>query len=82
MNRPFIGFWKKKEKEETEAKKIHPKQCPKCGSKNIMGYGLVSGWGYVELDTMNVDMSTELDLEIGDEESLDYVCMDCGNEWN
>jgi len=60
---------------------IHPKQCKKCGSKNIMGYGMVTGYGWINLDDMSVDEAD--DFEIFDEESLEYICQEenCGFEW-
>jgi predicted RNA-binding Zn-ribbon protein involved in translation (DUF1610 family) len=77
MNRPKIGLFGK---EQPGTKKVHPKECKKCGG-NIMGHGFVSGWAYVDLDSMDVDMSAEMELEIEDEDNLRYRCLDCGFEW-
>lgn len=77
MNKPSIGL---KEKIQS-GKKIHPKQCPKCKSKNIIGRGLVIGYAYINLENINVDELGD-DFEILDEENLRYRCFSCGNEWD
>lgn len=77
MNKPSIGL---REKKETNIV-IHPKQCPKCKSKDIMGKGLVIGYGWINLDDMNVDEAD--DFEIYDDENLEYICQEdgCGYSW-
>lgn len=79
MNKPSIGLFKKKE--NYNQKKIHPKQCPKCKGTDIMGHGMVMGYGWINLEDMNVDEAD--DFEIFDEDNLEYFCQnnDCGYSW-
>ena len=63
-----------------EVKKIIPKRCIKCNSKNIIGHGLVIGMAKINLDTLEVDECGD-DFEICDEDNLRYECWDCGREW-
>jgi len=80
MNKPTVGL---KGKNMIFPKKvIHPKQCPKCKGTDIMGHGMVMGYGWINLDDMNVDEADE--FEIFDEENLEYHCRNdnCGYSWD
>jgi len=86
MKKPEIGLVKKKFFDcfkYPELKKIIiPTRCPnlKCGSKNIIGRGLVIGMAYINLKTMNVDELGD-DFEILDKDNLKFRCFDCGEDW-
>ena len=75
MNKPLIGL-KTKEK----PKHTHPTNCPKCKSKNIIGRGLVIGYAYINLETMQVDELGD-DFEIYDRDNLSYRCFNCEWDW-
>lgn len=74
MNKPSIGIKTK------EVKIIHPTQCPKCKSNNIIGGGMVIGRAFINLSTMKVDELGD-DFEIYDEENLRYLCFNCNYDW-
>ncbi len=62
--------------------KHHPKYCPKCKSKNIIGHGLVVGYAYINLENMKVDeLGDDFEVCNENENDMSYKCFDCEHEW-
>jgi hypothetical protein len=83
VNKPTIGLRKAKHQIQLnienyifpimkQSTKI-PTQCPKCKSENIMGYGAIMGYGYINLEDMSVNDPGD-DWDIFDEEDLE-LCL-------
>lgn len=64
---------------------VVPRECPECGSNNIMGYAQVITHAYIKLDDMSIDeIDSNCDPELDDTDPRywDYVCQDCDEEWD
>ena len=78
MNKPSVGL--RKDKIVSTISLLI--RCPKCKSLNVLGYGSIIGYGWINLGDMSVeDTQCADEFEVYDEENLSYECQNCDYEW-
>ena len=61
--------------------RLEVKRCPNCHSTEIMGYGMIIGYGHINLEDLSVDEPSD-DFELfSAPENLEHVCQSCDHRW-
>jgi len=67
--------------EEKKKAVVAARKYPKCQSTKLLGYGMIIGWGFINLDDMSVDEpSNEFEI-YSDPDELRVICRNCEHEW-
>lgn len=54
--------------------------CPKCGNDEIQGKALASGFTYVNMKTLEIEIPDEVDCDFFDID--EFICGKCEHEWD
>lgn len=58
------------------------RECPECGSKNVMGYAEVTGRALINLSDLSVDEPPDEFDKLEENEVYEFICQDCDWEWD